>query len=242
MKVLLAWSSGKDSAYTLHVLRQRADVEVVGLLTTVNQAYERVAMHAVRLALLEAQAAAACLPLHVASIPSPCPNEVYERAMAEALAQAHARGVRGVAFGDLFLEDVRRYRERQMAPTGLELLFPLWQRPTDALAREMLAGGLRATLTCVDPRVLPASFAGRPFDPSLLADLPPGVDPCGEKGEFHTFAWDGPMFREPVHVRAGEVVTRDGFVFADLLPAGSTEHRRGAEGAEDAESRKGTHP
>ena len=240
--VLLAWSSGKDSAWSLHLLRQRPDVEVVGLLTTVNRVHDRVAMHAVRTALLEAQARAAGLPLFVVPIPSPCSNVEYEEAMGAAIERACAAGVRGVAFGDLFLEDVRRYRERQMAPTGLELLFPLWQRPTAALAREMIAGGLRATLTCVDPRVLPASFAGRPFDASLLADLPPGVDPCGEKGEFHTFAWDGPMFREPVRVRAGEVVERDGFVFADLLPTGSTENRGDAEGAEDAESRKGTHP
>jgi uncharacterized protein (TIGR00290 family) len=242
LPVLLAWSSGKDSAWSLHVLRQRPDVEVVGLLTTVNRVHDRVAMHAVRRTLLEAQAGAAGLPLAMVPIPSPCSNAEYEQAMAAAVERARAAGVRGVAFGDLFLEDVRQYRERQMAQTGLELLFPLWQRPTDALAREMLAGGLRATLTCVDPRVLPASFAGRPFDASLLADLPPGVDPCGEKGEFHTFAWDGPMFREPVRVRAGEVVARDGFVFADLLPAGSTEDRRDAEIAEAAESRKGTHP
>jgi uncharacterized protein (TIGR00290 family) len=242
LPVLLAWSSGKDSAWSLHLLRQRPDVEVVGLLTTVNRVHGRVAMHAVRTALLEAQARAAGLPLFVVPIPSPCSNAEYEEAMGAAIERARAAGVRGVGFGDLFLEDVRRYRERQMAATGLELLFPLWQRPTDALAREMLAGGLRATLTCVDPRVLPASFAGRPFDASLLADLPPGVDPCGEKGEFHTFAWDGPMFREPVQVRTGEVVKRDGFVFADLLPIGSTEDRGGAEAAEDAEIRKGTHP
>jgi uncharacterized protein (TIGR00290 family) len=216
--VLLAWSSGKDSAYTLHVLGQRRDVRVVGLLTTVNQAYERVAMHAVRIALLEAQAAAAGLPLFIAKIPSPCPNEVYEQAMAQALADAQARGVRGVAFGDLFLEDVRRYREERMSGTGLELLFPLWGRPTRPLAEEMIASGLRARLTCVDPRKLDRSFAGREFGAELLRDLPAGVDPCGENGEFHSFAWDGPMFRRPVNVQGGEVVERDGFVFADLLP------------------------
>jgi len=238
--VLLAWSSGKDSAWSLHVLRQRPDVEVVGLLTMVNRVHDRVAMHAVRTALLEAQARAAGLPLATVPIPSPCSNAEYEEAMGAAVERARAAGVRGVAFGDLFLEDVRRYRERQMAETGLELLFPLWQRPTGALAREMLAGGLRATLTCVDPRVLPASFAGRSFDASLLADLPPGVDACGEKGEFHTFAWDGPMFKEPVRVRAGEVVERDGFVFADLLPAGPTEEtqRRGG----SAEGQRGEQP
>jgi uncharacterized protein (TIGR00290 family) len=218
VKVLLAWSSGKDSAYSLHVLRQREDVEVVGLLTTLNEVHDRVAMHAVRRTLLEAQAAAAGLPLHVARIPSPCPNEVYEHAMAEALAQAIARGVSGVAFGDLFLEDVRRYREERMKPTGLELLFPLWGRATRPLAEEMIASGLRARLTCVDPRKLDRSFAGREFGEELLRDLPQGVDPCGEYGEFHSFAWDGPMFRRPLEVRGGEVVERDGFVFADLLP------------------------
>jgi uncharacterized protein (TIGR00290 family) len=223
LPVLLAWSSGKDSAWTLHALRQRPDVEVVGLLTTLSQAHDRVAMHAVRRSLLEAQARAAALPLTVVGIPSPCSNEEYERAMGEAVAAARARGVRGIAFGDLFLEDVRRYRERQMAGTGLTLLFPLWGRPTPALAREMLAGGLRARITCVDPRALPATFAGRAFDEALLRDLPAGVDPCGENGEFHTFAWDGPMFDGPVRVRGGEVVERDGFVFADLLPAAQTD-------------------
>ena len=217
--VLLAWSSGKDSAWTLHVLRQGPDVEVVGLLTTINEAYDRVAMHAVRRGLLEAQARSASLPLWPVRIPSPCSNEQYERAMGEAIAAARRAGVRGVAFGDLFLGDVRRYRERQMAPTGLEPVFPLWGRSTAALAREMLAGGLRARITCVDPRVLPPAFAGREYDASLLGELPATVDPCGENGEFHTFAWDGPMFSSPVHVRGGEVVEREGFVFADLLPA-----------------------
>ena len=216
MKTLLAWSSGKDSAYSLHVLRQ-AGVEVVGLLTTVNSAHDRVAMHAVRRTLLEAQARAAGLPLRIVPIPSPCPNEVYEAAMDAALVTARLAGVEAIAFGDLFLEDIRRYREEKLAGTGLTPLFPLWGRPTRALADEMLASGLEARLTCVDPRVLPASFAGRAFDAALLRDLPPGVDPCGENGEFHTFAWSGPMFRAPIEVRPGEVVTRDGFVFADLL-------------------------
>jgi uncharacterized protein (TIGR00290 family) len=218
-RVLLAWSSGKDSAFALHVLRQQGDVEVAGLLTTVNQTHDRVAMHAVRRVLLEAQAAAAGLPLFVVPIPHPCPNEAYEAAMARALAEARDRGFVGVAFGDLYLEDVRRYREGAMAGTGLEPLFPIWGRPTAALARQMLSEGLRARLTCVDPRVLPAAFAGREFDAALLRERPPGVDPCGENGEFHSFAWDGPMFRQPVPIRGGEVVERDGFVFADLLPA-----------------------
>lgn len=219
MRVTLAWSSGKDSAWTLHALRRDPRFTVVGLLTTVNAAHDRVAMHAVRRRLLEAQAVAAGLPLRVAEIPYPCPNETYEAVMAEAVTALKADGVEAMAFGDLFLEDVRRYRERQMSGTGLELVFPLWGRPTGELAIEMIEGGLRARLTCVDPRALPASFAGRGFDRALLRDLPSVVDPCGENGEFHTFAWDGPMFARPVRVEPGEVVERDGFVFADLIPA-----------------------
>ena len=218
MKALLAWSSGKDSAWSLHTLRAQPDVEVVGLLTTVSAEHDRVAMHAVRRVLLEAQAEAVRLPLVTVEIPSPCPNEVYEAAMARALLAARARGVEAVAFGDLFLEDIRRYRESRMEGSGLRPLFPLWGRPTRALAEEMIAGGLQAVLTCVDPRALPERWAGRDFDRALLDGLPDGVDPCGENGEFHTFAWDGPMFRRPVGVRKGETVVRDGFVFADLLP------------------------
>ncbi len=217
MSVLLAWSSGKDSAWALHVLRQHG-VAVSGLLTTINLTHDRVAMHAVRRDLLERQAQAVGLPLSLVSIPDPCPNQVYEAAMADALASAREAGIKAVAFGDLFLEDVRRYREERMAGSGLDCLFPLWRRPTGMLAREMIDGGLRAWLTCVDPRHLPAAFVGRAFDTSLLASLPPAVDPCGENGEFHTFVGDGPMFSTPVSVRAGEVVERDGFVFADLLP------------------------
>ncbi len=219
MKVLLAWSSGKDSAWALHVLRRQREVEVSGLLTTVNETHGRVAMHAVRRELLERQAQAVGLPLTVVPIPSPCPNELYEAAMTQALASARQAGVEGVAFGDLFLEDVRRYREERMAGTGLSCLFPLWGRPTAELAQEMIERGLRAWLTCIDPRRLPSHFAGRAFDAALLAELPPGVDACGENGEFHSFAWDGPMFRQRVTVQPGEVVERDGFVFADLLPA-----------------------
>jgi uncharacterized protein (TIGR00290 family) len=218
-KAWLAWSSGKDSAWSLHVLRAADEVEVVGLLTTINAAFERVAMHAVRAELLRAQARAAGLPLVEVPIPWPCSNEQYEAAMAAAIARARAEGVSVMAFGDLFLEDIRAYRERQLAGSGLRPVFPLWGRPTAALAAEMIAGGLRARLTCVDPRALAPSFAGRELDAALLADLPPTVDPCGERGEFHTFAWDGPMFRAPVAVRGGEIVERDGFVFADLLPA-----------------------
>ena len=216
-RVLLAWSSGKDSAFALHVLRAQG-VAVAGLLTTINEAFERVAMHAVRLDLLRAQAEAVGLPLVEVRIPSPCPNEAYEAAMGAAMAEARERGMTAVAFGDLFLEDVRRYREERLAGTGLRPLFPLWGRPTRALAEEMIALGQKAVLTCVDPRTLPSAFAGRSFDAKLLADLPASVDPCGENGEFHSFAWDGPAFVHPVPVRVGEVVLRDGFVFADLIP------------------------
>ena len=221
-RVLLSWSSGKDSAWALHVLRSSGDVEVVGLLTTLNEAFGRVAMHAVRRELLEAQADAAGLPLLQAPIPWPCSNEQYEAAMTRALAEARERfRPTHVAFGDLFLEEIRAYREAKMAGTGLELLFPLWGRPTDQLAREMVSGGLRAVLTCVDPRRLPQSFAGRTFDAELLTDLPPDVDPCGENGEFHTFVYAGPMFHAPLSVTPGEVVERDGFCFADVLPGSS---------------------
>lgn len=218
-KALLAWSSGKDSAWSLHVLRQRGEVEVVGLLTTINAAFDRVAMHGVRAELLRAQADAAGLPLWPVPIPSPCSNEEYEAAMAVEIARARAAGVSAIAFGDLFLEDVRRYREQRLAGSGVEPLFPIWGTPTDTLSVRMLTAGLRARLTCVDPGKLDASFAGREYDAALLAALPPSVDPCGERGEFHTFAYDGPMFARPVTLRPGEVVTRDGFVFADLSPS-----------------------
>lgn len=219
-KALLAWSSGKDSAWSLHVLRAAGEVEVVGLLTTVNQAFERVAMHAVRVELLRRQAEAAGLPLWIVNIPWPCSNAQYEAAMDEALGRARREGIEAVAFGDLFLEDIRRYREERMRGTGLQPLFPIWGIPTDVLARRMVDAGLRARLTCVDPRQLAPAFAGRDFDETLLGDLPPSVDPCGERGEFHTFAYAGPMFAHPVAIETGEVVERDGFVFADLLPSG----------------------
>lgn len=218
----LAWSSGKDSAWALHTVRQRGDLEVVALLTTMNRTYRRVAMHAVREELLELQAAAAGLPLIKVQIPSPCSNEVYEAAMAQAMSRARADGVRHVIFGDLFLEDIRAYREKQLAACGMAPVFPLWRRDTRALAGEMLAGGLDAYISCVDPKRLDSSFAGRQFSASFLNDLPPGVDPCGENGEFHTFANAGPMFRTPIRVLNGEVVERDGFVFADLLPDASS--------------------
>ncbi|HWF37415.1 MAG TPA: hypothetical protein VG322_02785 [Candidatus Acidoferrales bacterium] len=217
-KAWLAWSSGKDSAWALHVLRQQGKFDVVALLTTVNLTYKRVAMHAVREALLDMQAAAAGLPLVKVSIPSPCPNETYEWAMEKAMARARAEGVWHVAFGDLFLEDIRAYREKQLAACGMTPIFPVWGKNTRQLAQEMLAAGLSAHLTCVDPRKMDRSFAGRSFDAQLLADLPTGIDPCGENGEFHTFACEGPMFREKIPVNVGEIVERDGFVFADLLP------------------------
>ncbi len=217
LKVLLSWSSGKDAAYALHRLRRDPNLEVVGLLSTVNAAADRVAMHAVRRSLLELQAEAVGVPLLVAPLPSPCSNEAYEAAMTSALAEARALGVEAVAFGDIFLEDVRRYREERMRQTGMATLFPLWGEPSARLAAEMVDAGTRAVLTCVDPRALDASFVGRAFDRRLLAELPAGVDPCGERGELHTFAWDGPAFRHPVPVTVGETVTRDGFVFADLL-------------------------
>jgi uncharacterized protein (TIGR00290 family) len=218
MKILVSWSSGKDSAWMLHVIRSEGLGEVGGLLTTVNEAAKRVAMHAVRTELLQAQADAAGLPLITVQIPHPCPNEIYEAQMSTAITKAKAQGFTHVAFGDLFLEDIRRYREERMKGAALVPMFPLWMRPTDELAREMIGGGLEAYLTCVDPRVLPASFAGRRFDAELLADLPAGVDPCGERGEFHTCAVAGPMFAKRISVKPGVVVERDGFVFADLVP------------------------
>jgi uncharacterized protein (TIGR00290 family) len=217
-RVLVSWSSGKDSAWMLHLLQRRNDISLAGLLTTVNETFGRVAMHAVRRELLAAQAEAASLPLVEIPLPWPCTNEEYERRMSAACAAARADDVTHVAFGDLFLEDVRTYRERQMAGTGLTPLFPIWGLATTELAREMIASGLRARLTTVDPRILPRGFAGREFDSSLLDDLPAGVDPCGERGEFHSFCYDGPMFRHPIPIEAGEVVERDGFVFADLVP------------------------
>ena len=218
-RVLLSWSSGKDSAWTLHVLRQDPAIDVGALLTTVNEDAGRVAMHAVRSTLVEAQARAADLPLWIVPIPQRCSNDIYEQRMGDAVRRAAIEGFTHVAFGDLFLEDVRRYRESKLVGSGLAPVFPLWERPTPALAREMLAAGLRAKVTCVDPRVINRTFAGREFDAALLDELPDSVDPCGERGEFHTFAWAGPMFNKPIQVTQGEVVERDGFVFADLLPA-----------------------
>jgi uncharacterized protein (TIGR00290 family) len=218
-RVLLSWSSGKDSAWTLHVLHQNPEIELVGLLTTLNSEFQRVAMHGTRRSVLEAQAASARLPLWIVPLPWPCSNEVYEQRMTEVCKRAVDERVDAIAFGDLFLQDVRAYRERQLKPTGLEPLFPLWEIPTAELAREMIAGGLCARLSCVDTKQLAGSFAGREFDAALLQDLPPETDPCGERGEFHTCVYAGPMFSAPLQLQTGEVVDRDGFVFADLREA-----------------------
>ncbi len=226
--ILLSWSSGKDSAWALHVLKQQHEYEVVGLLTTFNQAANRVAMHAVRRELVQAQAEAAGIPLWVVELPWPCSNADYEAAMTVACSKAVAQKVEAVAFGDLFLEDVRAYREKQMRDTGLQPLFPIWGQATTELAQQMIGAGLRAKLTCVDPKVLDPSFAGREFDRRLLADLPPGVDPCGERGEFHSFAYAGPMFRHQLDVLVGRVLNRDGFVFADVIPRSADEDARAA--------------
>jgi len=217
-RALLSWSSGKDSAWSLHVLRQQNAVEVVGLVTTFNESANRVAMHAVRRELVEAQACAAGLPLWPVHLPWPCSNDEYEARMRDLLARARQQEITHFAFGDLFLDDIRAYREKQLTGTGITPLFPIWGTPADTpgLAQAMLAGGLRAVLTCVDPAQLSGRFAGREFDAELLAEFPASVDPCGERGEFHTFCYAGPMFSRPIPVRTGEQLVRDGFHFADL--------------------------
>lgn len=218
-KTLVSWSSGKDSAWMVHVLRQRADVQMAGLLTTINESAQRVAMHAVRVEVLQAQADALGLPLWQIPIPSPCPNAVYERAMGEAVARAVREGFTHVAFGDLFLEDVRCYREERLAGSGLTPIFPLFGADTAALARDMIAAGLRARITCLNPKAIDRKFAGLEFDAALLAELPATVDPCGERGEFHTCAYAGPMFNHDVAIDTGMTVERDGYVFTDLTLA-----------------------
>jgi uncharacterized protein (TIGR00290 family) len=218
-QALIAWSSGKDSAWALHEVRRAGEFDVVGGLTTVTDEFARVSMHGVREELLHAQLAAAELPAIVVRIPYPCPNDIYEREMAATIADARARGVTHTIFGDLFLEDVRAYRERQLAGSGITPVFPIWHRPTAALAREMIASGMQAHLTTVDLAKLPAAFAGRRFDTALLGALPKGADPCGENGEFHSFVLAGPMLKGKIAVKVGETVERDGFAFADLLAA-----------------------
>lgn len=221
VRALMSWSSGKDSAWALHVLRQSHDVEVVGLITTFNAEFDRVAMHGVRRELVIQQARSVELPLWPVFLPWPCPNDAYEAAMAAAIARAHRAGITHIAFGDLFLEDIRAYREERMAAAGIEPLFPLWGRDTSVLAGDMVRNGVRANIVCVDPAQLDESFCGEEFDSAFLEALPREVDPCGERGEFHTFAWDGPAFTAPVFAEPGEIVRRDGFVFADLRPVQS---------------------
>lgn len=218
-KAFVSWSSGKDSAWALHQSRLAGEMDIAGLLTTTNQAFDRVAMHGVRESLLEAQATQLCLPLTKIPLPWPCPNDAYETLMGSAIERLLADGVTHMVFGDLFLEDIRAYRDGQLAGTGITPVYPLWGRDTATLAREMIDGGLEAIVACVDPKQLDASFAGRRIDHGFLDDLPAGVDPCGENGEFHTLVTGGPMFHRPLDVQAGKTVTRDGFVYTDILPA-----------------------
>jgi uncharacterized protein (TIGR00290 family) len=217
-RILLSFSSGKDSAWSLHLLRQCKEFEIAGLLTTFNEEANRVAMHAVRRELVEKQAEAVGLPLWPVPLPWPCSNEQYESLMAKVCAKAVSQGIEGVAFGDLFLEDVRAYRVKQLRGTGLEPIFPVWGLPTRTLAEEMIASGVRAKLTCIDTAKLDAHFAGRDFDAALLSELPERIDPCGERGEFHSFVYAGPMFNAPLAVSVGETIVQGRFVFADLIP------------------------
>jgi uncharacterized protein (TIGR00290 family) len=217
-KAFMSWSSGKDSAFALHAARVKGLADVVGVLTTVNAVYDRVAMHGVRSALLDRQIAALGLPAMKVPLPSPCPNAVYEARMEEACSEIKAQGVNHMIFGDLFLEDIRAYREEKLAAAKMTPLFPLWLRDTTRLAHDMIASGLVAHIVCLDPKKLDRSFAGRRFDESFLRDLPPNVDPCGENGEFHTVVTAGPMFKAPIAVEIGETVERDGFVFTDVIP------------------------
>ena len=215
-KTVVSWSSGKDSAYALHEARQSGELDIVGALTTVTSEYSRVSMHGVRETLLDKQCAELGLPCHKVRIPTPCSNDVYERELALALNELHRQGADAVIFGDLFLEDVRSYREKQLAEIGMRAVFPLWKRDTHLLAKQMISAGIVATITCADPRALDVSFAGRRFDHRLLEELPAEVDPCGENGEFHTVVTGGPMFRQNIATRVGDIVERDGFVFADV--------------------------
>jgi uncharacterized protein (TIGR00290 family) len=219
MKTLLSWSSGKDSAWALHVLQQSDDIELAGLFCTINRKFERAAMHAVRVELIERQAASAGLPVQFIELPHQCTDAEYKAIMKKFLGQARDQGIEGMAFGDLYLEDIRSYRENNLADTGITPIFPLWGMETKALSKEMVDSDLRAMITCVDPKQLDPKFVGRVYDQAFLEQLPDTVDPCGENGEFHSFAFTGPMFSEPVNVQLGETVNRDGFVFADLLPA-----------------------
>lgn len=216
-RALVSWSSGKDSAWILYLLRQQPGIEVVGLLTTTDSESDRVAMHGTRRSVLDAQANAADLPLWTIPLPWPCPNEIYQERLTEACRRAVSERIDAIAFGDLFLQDIRAYREAQLRPTGIEPLFPLWNIPRGTLARQMVAGGLRTRLVCVDTHQLDPKFAGRDFDAQLLRDLPSDVDPCGENGEFHSCVYDGPMFAHPIALESGETINRDGFVYTDFV-------------------------
>jgi uncharacterized protein (TIGR00290 family) len=218
-KTLLSWSSGKDSAWALYVLRRSPHIDVAGLFCTVNKDFNRVAMHAVRLELLQQQARSVGLPLYMIQIPYPCSNDEYAAAMTSFIDEVKKEDIGCFAFGDLYLEDVRRYREDRLKQTGIKPIFPIWGIPTIELSREMIASGLKAVITCVDPRCLAEGFSGREYNGSFLDDIPEGVDPCGEGGEFHSFAFDGPMFQDPIEFFLGETVHRDGFVFTDILPS-----------------------
>jgi uncharacterized protein (TIGR00290 family) len=217
-RVALSWSSGKDSAWALHILKATSGIEVVSLITTFNESADRVAMHAVRRELVQAQAESLDLPLWAVDLPWPCSNQVYEERMGNLCRRARADGIEAIAFGDLFLEEIRAYREHQLKPVGLKPLFPLWQIPTFELAKSMLSGGLKAKVTCIDQAKLDNSYLGRDFDADFLRDLPPGIDPCGENGEFHTFVYDAPVFPGPIQLQPGAIVERDGFAFADFTP------------------------
>ncbi len=214
---LLSWSSGKDGAWALYVLQRSRHVEVTGLFTTINQVHGRVAMHAVPYHLVRAQARSIGLPLEELQIPHPCSNEEYERVMEQFLRQAKGKGIESIAFGDLFLEAVRRYREEKMKNTGISPIFPVWGTPTDVLSKALIDTGFRMLVTCIDPQAVPRELAGREYDKHFLEELPEGVDPCGENGEFHTFVFDGPIFKEPLAVECGQIVEREGFVFADVV-------------------------
>jgi uncharacterized protein (TIGR00290 family) len=217
-KTLLSWSGGKDSAWALHVLRQQRDIEIAGLFCTINQKFQRVAMHAVRTELVLLQAQNIGLSVQFIPIPHPCSDGEYEVIMKEFVGRATKRGIECFAFGDIFLEDIRRYREANLAGSGIAPIFPLWGMPTKGLSREMVKGGLRAIITCIDPKYLSSTFAGQEYGESFLERIPAHIDPCGENGEFHTFAFAGPMFRKPVGMMIGEAVERDGFRFTDILP------------------------
>ncbi|MDH5473630.1 MAG: adenine nucleotide alpha hydrolase [Gammaproteobacteria bacterium] len=218
-KTLMSWSSGKDSAWALYQLQQNKEVDVVGLFCTVNKEFNRVAMHGVRLELLQKQAESVGLPLEVIEIPNPCSNAEYEKIMGQFVARAKNNSIKYFAFGDLFLEDIRNYREEKLQGSGIKALFPIWEIPTETFSREMISAGLRTVITCIDPRKLTEEFAGREFNGDFLTSLPETIDPCGENGEFHSFVFDVPMFKEKIAISVGEIVNRDRFVFADILPA-----------------------